>query len=204
MIPFIARLLNPLLSPVFAFTILLVLIPLSTRSWGAFRLVHWLIACLFSSGLIYIYISYLKHKRMIHSRELVEREHRISPLTFAILSYALGYLLLTGLNASAIVRALMLCYVTNSILVLMITRRWKISLHTTALANAVMAIVYYGGWVMLPAFGLIPIVAAARIQTQKHDLLQVGAGALLGVIMTGLQLYWLGLPSGNLSWVFKS
>jgi phosphoglycerol transferase MdoB-like AlkP superfamily enzyme len=152
-----------------------------------------LIACAFSSGLIFLYISYLKYKRAINTTELVDREHRINPLTFAVLSYALGYVFLTGFNAPAIVRALMLCYVTNSILVLIITRRWKISLHTTSLGNAVMALVYYGGWMMIPAFGLIPIVAAGRVQTQKHDLLQVGAGALLGTVMTGLQFYFFGL-----------
>ncbi len=156
-------------------------------------MIHWLLACTFSSGLIFLYVSYLKHKRAINTTELVDREHRINPLTFAVLSYAIGYVLLTWFNAPAIVRALMLCYVTNSILALIITRRWKISLHTTSLGNAVMALVYHGGWVMIPAFGLIPIVAAGRVQTQKHDLLQVSAGALLGTVMTGLQFYFFGV-----------
>lgn len=159
-------------------------------------MIHWLIACAFSSGLIFVYVIYLKYKRAIKTTELVEREHRINPLTFAVLSYALGYVFLTGFNAPAVVRALMLCYVTNSILVLIITRRWKISLHTTALGNASMALVYHVGWLMMPVFGLIAIVAAGRVQTQKHDLLQVGAGALLGTAMTGLQFYFFGLESG--------
>ena len=91
----------------------------------------------------------------------------------------------------------MFCYVTTSVLVLMITRRWKISMHTTAIANATMALVYHWGWTVLPVLGLIPIVAAARIKTQRYDLLQVSAGALLGSIMTMLQLYWFGLRSGS-------
>jgi hypothetical protein len=196
MIPFIARIFNPLLSPLFAFTILIAVIPVSIQETEGLKLIHWLIACVFSSGLIFLYVIYLKYKRAIHTTELVEREHRMNPVTFAILSYALGYVFLTAFNAPAIVRALMLCYVTNSILVLIITRRWKISLHTTALGNAVMALVYYLGWMMIPAFGLIAIVAAGRVQTQKHDLLQVGAGALLGTAMTGLQFYFFGLKSG--------
>ena len=195
MITSIARIFNPLLSPVFAFTLLLALIPaVSDRD---LRLIYWLISCLFSSGLIFVYISYLKYKRVIKSTELIDREHRISPLTFAVISYALGYLLLTVLNAPPIVRGLMFCYVTTSVLVLMITRRWKISMHTTAIANATMALVYHWGWTVLPVLGLIPIVAAARIKTQRYDLLQVSAGALLGSIMTMLQLYWFGLRSGS-------
>ena len=192
MITSIARIFNPLLSPVFAFTLLLALIPIAAPN-SDLRLIHWLVACLFSSGLIFIYISYLKYKRAIQSTELVDREHRINPLTFSIFSYALGYLLLTVLSAPLIVCGLMFCYVTTGVLVLMITRRWKISLHTTAIANASMALVYYWGWPVFPMLGLIPIVAAARIKTQNHDLLQVSAGALLGSIMTMLQLYWFGL-----------
>jgi hypothetical protein len=193
MIPFIARLFNPLLSPVFGFTILIAMIPVSTQETSGLKMIHWFIACTFSSGLIFLYITYLKYKRAIHTTELVDREHRINPLTFSVLSYAIGYVLLTGFYAPPIVRALMLCYVTNSILALIITRRWKISLHTTSLGNAVMALVYHGGWMMIPAFGLLPIVAAGRVQTQKHDLLQVSAGALLGTVMTGLQFYFFGL-----------
>ena len=196
MITSIARIFNPLLSPVFAFTLLIALIPIAAPS-SDLRLIHWLIACLFSSGLIFAYISYLKYKRVIRSTEFIDREHRISPLTFAVISYALGYLFLTVLNAPPIVRGLMFCYVTTSVLVLMITRRWKISMHTTAIANATMALVYHWGWTVLPVLGLIPIVAAARIKTQRHDLLQVGAGALLGASITILQLYWFGLQSGS-------
>ena len=196
MIISIARIFNPLLSPVFAFTLLLALIPITTPDRDL-RLIYWLISCLFSSGLIFAYISYLKYKRVIKSTELVDREHRISPLTFAVISYALGYLLLTVLSAPPIVCGLMFCYVTTGVLVLMITRRWKISMHTTAIANATMVLVYHWGWTVLPVLGLIPIVAAARIKTQRHDLLQVTAGALLGSIMTMLQLYWFGLQSGS-------
>ena len=78
MITSIARIFNPLLSPVFAFTLLLALIPaVSDRD---LRLIYWLISCLFSSGLIFVYISYLKYKRVIKSTELIDREHRISPM----------------------------------------------------------------------------------------------------------------------------
>ena len=129
MIISIARIFNPLLSPVFAFTLLLALIPITTPDRDL-RLIYWLVSCLFSSGLIFAYISYLKYKRVIKSTELVDREHRISPLTFAVISYALGYLLLTVLSAPPIVCGLMFCYVTTGVLVLMITRRWKISMHT--------------------------------------------------------------------------
>jgi hypothetical protein len=193
MISFITRLFNPLVSPLVAFTILIAWMPVSLQETTALKMLHWIIASTFSGGLIFLYISYLKYKQVINTTELVEREHRINPLTFAIISYAVGYVLLTASNAPAIVRALMLCYVTNSIVVLIITRRWKISLHTTALGNAVMALVYYGGWMLIPVFGLIPIVAAGRVQSKKHDLLQVSVGGLLGTVMTGLQFYFLGI-----------
>jgi membrane-associated phospholipid phosphatase len=181
----ISRIFNPLLNPVIAFAILIFS---ASRLGGAQQMGYFTIATVFSSATIYAYIYYLKHKRVIHSTEFIVREHRINPLTFGVLSYALGFFFLTLFNAPPIVRGLMFCYVTNTIVVLLITRRWKISIHTTAIANPLVAIVYQFGWMALPILGLVPLVGFARVKMGRHDVLQVAAGGLLGILMTALQL----------------
>jgi membrane-associated phospholipid phosphatase len=181
----ISRVFNPLLNPVIAFAVLI---------WGTPKLsalqqvLYWTIATVFSSATIYGYIYYLKHKRVIHSTEFIVREHRINPLTFGVLSYALGFFFLTLFNAPPIVRGLMFCYVTNTIVVLLITRQWKISVHTTAIANPLVAIVYQFGWTLFPILALVPLVGYSRVKLDRHDILQVAAGGLLGMIMTAVQL----------------
>jgi membrane-associated phospholipid phosphatase len=185
MAQFISRVFNPLLNPVIAFALLIFMAP---KMGAGAQIFYFTIAAIFSSLVIFGYIYYLKHKRVIQSTELIVREHRINPLTFAVLSYATGFFFLTLFNAPAIVRGLMFCYVTNTIVVLMITRRWKISIHTTAMANPLVAIVYQFGWMLLPILGLVPLVGLSRVKMGRHDLLQVTAGGLLGVLMTALQL----------------
>ena len=75
-------------------------------------------------------------------------------------------------------------------MVLLITRRWKISIHTTAIANPLVAIVVHFGWMMAPILVLVPIVGLARVKMKRHDEWQVAAGGLIGVVMTAVQLYF--------------
>ena len=84
----------------------------------------------------------------------------------------------------------MFCYVTNALVVLLITRRWKISLHTAAIANPLVAIVVQFGWVVAPILVLVPIVGLARVKMKRHDELQVMAGGMVGIVMTAVQLYF--------------
>jgi membrane-associated phospholipid phosphatase len=185
----ISRVFNPLLNPVIAFALLIFVAPkMAVKISPAAQMFYFTIAAVFSSFVIFGYIYYLKHKRVIQSTELIVREHRINPLTFAVLSYALGFFFLTLFQAPAIVRGLMFCYVTNTMVVLLITRRWKISIHTTAMANPLVAIVHQFGWMFAPILVLVPLVGFSRVKMGRHDLWQVTAGGLLGVLMTALQL----------------
>ena len=187
----ISRIFNPLINPVIAFAVLLFGAPSLTPSttWGA-RLFYFAIATLFSSVIIFAYICYIKHKNVINSTELIVREHRINPLTLGVLSYATGFFFLTLFGAPSIVRGLMFCYVTNAIIVLLITRRWKISIRTTTVANSLVAIVAQFGWMMAPILVLVPIVGLARVKMKRHGALQVVAGGVIGVVMTAVQLYF--------------
>jgi membrane-associated phospholipid phosphatase len=183
----VSEVFNPLINPIVTFLIL-ALGDQEQRTQNIF--LNWIVAITFASGLIFLYIAYLKQKRAIDSTELIIREQRISPLTFAVLSYALGFGVLTMLNAPWLMRGLMFCYATNTMVVLMITRRWKISIHTTGIAGPLVALTYQFGWMLLPLYILIPIVGLARVKMHRHTHLQVFAGGILGVVMTIVQLYY--------------
>jgi membrane-associated phospholipid phosphatase len=183
----VSEVFNPLINPIMTFLIL-ALGDQEQRTQNIF--LNWIVAITFASGLIFLYIAYLKQKRAIDSTELIIREQRISPLTFAVLSYALGFGVLTMLNAPWLMRGLMFCYATNTMVVLMITRRWKISIHTTGIAGPLVALTYQFGWMLLPLYILIPIVGLARVKMHRHTHLQVVAGGILGVAMTIVQLYY--------------
>ncbi|NJM45366.1 MAG: hypothetical protein HC860_03715 [Alkalinema sp. RU_4_3] len=183
----VSEVFNPLINPIVTFLVLAMDDPAQPT---AKIFLNWAVAIAFASGLIFLYIAYLKQKRVIESTELVIREQRISPLTFAVLSYALGFGVLTLLNAPWLMRGLMFCYATNTMVVLMITRRWKISIHTTGIAGPLVALTYQFGWMLLPLYILIPIVGLSRVKMHRHTPLQVVAGGILGVAMTIVQLYY--------------
>ena len=187
----VSRIFNPLINPVIAFAVLLFGAPgvTSNMTWDA-RLFYFAIATMFSSVIIFAYIRYLKYKQVINSAELIVREHRINPLTLGVLSYAVGFFFLTLFDAPSIVRGLMFCYITNAIVVLLVTRRWKVSIHTATIANSLTAIVFQFGWMMAPILALVPIVGLARVKLKRHNELQVAAGGLIGVVMTAVQLYF--------------
>jgi hypothetical protein len=183
---FISEFFSPLLVPLLTFMCVLSNhpeIPPSSRFF------YFIVAAIFSSVSIALYVSYLKQMQVIESTELLLREQRISPLTFAVWSYSFGYLCLHLFQAPDLMKGVMFCYATNSLLLLLITRHWKISMHMSAVAGSIVALTYaYQLQIFWPVYLLIPIVGMARIKMQRQNALQVIAGALLGSVMTAMQL----------------
>ncbi|WP_431630820.1 hypothetical protein [Alkalinema pantanalense] len=154
------------------------------------KILAYSITILFSSLIVFGYVFYLKYLGVIKSTDLSQREERIIPLTVALLSYSLGYVFLTMLKMPMLLRGLMFCYAANTLIILMITRRWKISLHTTGIAGPIVALTYQFGLVMLPFYSLIPIVGMSRVLSKRQQVPQVIAGGLLGLGLTAVQLHF--------------
>ena len=151
------------------------------------------IATMFASVIPIGHVLFLKHTRKIDSIDVDDRTKRLVPLAVGIGSYLLGFLLLLRFQAPVLVSGLMFCYAVNTLLVLIITRWWKISIHATGMGGPLVALSYQFGWVIAPFYILVVMVSAARIVLEKHTVAQVTAGALLGMGMTTLQLHFLFL-----------
>lgn len=111
-----------------------------------------------------------------------------------MVSYLLGSVALVILRAPVFVTSLMLCYLGNTLVMMTITFRWKISVHASGIAGPTTLLVQSLGLVFsLLSLLLIP-VGWARIRLEAHTLNQFVAGALVTVITTWLQLaVYLGL-----------
>jgi len=103
------------------------------------------------------------------------RRERFIPFLVTITSYVMGTVSLVVVQAPAPITALMACYIVNGLVLLVITLRWKISIHASGVASPVTALVYLLGTRMLPLFMLF---------LQK----QITAGALLSSVLTWLQM----------------
>ena len=116
------------------------------------------------------------------------RIERFIPFLATITSYVMGPVALIIVQAPPPLTALMACYIVNGLVLLVITLRWKISIHASGIASPVTALVYLLGTRMLPLFMLFLPVAWARLELKAHDKKQITAGALLSSALTWLQM----------------
>jgi membrane-associated phospholipid phosphatase len=192
----VSAIFHPLVMPAIAFTLL---VAADSTDDLLHKLIVEGIAMIFSVILVPAYIFFLKRKGAIDSADITIREQRINPLLMAVVSYAIGFLLLKAVGASSLIQGLMFCYSTNTLLIVLITNWWKVSIHTTAMSGPLVVMAYQFSSIVLPFFVLIPLVGASRLILKRHTFAQVLVGAAIGLLMTALQIrlffsgaYWQG------------
>lgn len=136
----------------------------------------------------FIYLASLKSNHEIDSLEVNTRTRRKRPLIVTLISHLIGFIILRMMKAPNIVSALMFCYMLNTLIVLLITFYWKISVHAAGLAGPLAGLTFYFGPSIFILYPLIIIVGIARVILKRHTPMQVLAGSLLGLGCTYLQL----------------
>lgn len=134
---------------------------------------------------------YLLRKGIIKDIYATDRTTRTEPFLWAMASYLLGVTALMFAKAPFAVTALMSCYFGNAIVMLLITLKWKISIHAVGVSGPITALVFQLGMKMLPFFILLLPVSWARLELKAHDKRQVAAGAILSSFLTWLQMDFL-------------
>jgi membrane-associated phospholipid phosphatase len=130
-------------------------------------------------------------RKMHTDMDITDRTKRTLPLFFAVCSYLIGFLVLLSMGAPALTTALMLIYSSNTLIILFINFSWKISIHTMGVAGPTVALTYLFGFAGLLFGLLIPLVMWSRVKLKKHTISQVIAGAIAGIILTYVQLYFI-------------
>jgi membrane-associated phospholipid phosphatase len=110
------------------------------------------------------------------------REQRRRPLLITLICAGVGWLVLAlgaaPVGMTTVAAALWLQVAT----ILLVTLRWKISVHTAAAAGGATLI-----WTLLgsamPFLLVVPLIAWSRIRLRHHTFPQTLAGALLGSIV---------------------
>ncbi len=146
------------------------------------------IADLFASGLIILCLFIFIRLGLINSPDIPDRKQRSLPLIVAAIVLFTGFLALSFAQAPKLMQGLMLCYATETLIVATISYWWKISIHTASMACSLVALTYRFGAIVLPFYLLLLIVGEARIVLKRHTIAQVIAGALLGIILSAIQL----------------
>jgi membrane-associated phospholipid phosphatase len=117
-----------------------------------------------------------------------DRQTRFKPFLGAVLSYLLGLVALIAASAPDLVSVLMAGYFVNTAIMMLITLRWKISIHASGIAGPATYLVYAFGTHLWPVFLLIIPVGWARLKLKAHTPSQVATGFFLTVALTYIQL----------------
>ena len=145
--------------------------------------------CLFFSTILpIITVLYLKNQGLISDLDASNKEERLLPLAFGALFFLIGFIILKKINSPIIIQAIIFCSLINTILVWLITKHWKISIHTLALSSSATIFWLIGYNYMLPMLLLLALIVTARIINNSHTFLQAIIGIVVGIISTYTQL----------------
>ena len=148
-----------------------------------------LVTAVFFSGVLPILIIFIQRRSGIVTEMMVnERDERTKPFLGAISSYVLGTFALVYLKAPVSMVYLMACYLVNSLFMMIITLRYKISIHASGVAGPATFLVHQYGVRLWPLTLVMVVVGWARLELRMHTVGQVAWGVLVTVLLTLTQL----------------
>ena len=139
---------------------------------------------------VFIIVQILRGK--ITDVHVMERQQRNGPFLVAVLSAAIGALVMKFFGARLEIWGVALVFAINGLVLYVITARWKISIHVAVLSAAILA-----GAVMIPnldwrlAGWTIPLIIWARYVRKRHTAWQGLMGFIVAIFITSASIYML-------------
>lgn len=158
----------------------------ATRASGRHDFVLWTFLSIFFSTIVpalYVVIQIMRGK--ITDVHVMEREQRGGPFLVAVISVAIGAFALKTIGAPAVVWGIGLVLLVNGLVLLWITKFWKISMHVSVLTSVVIASI-----ILIPSVSIwslvwmIPALMWARATRGRHSPWQGVAGCLVSGALT--------------------
>lgn len=133
----------------------------------------------------------LRKQRKLVDQDASVKEERNLPYFIALIFYAAGFLLMIKYDINLISTAFSFCYISNTLITMVINRFWKISAHAMGAAGAMAAVGFAFGWLGLILFPIVFIVGWSRIKLKCHNFAQVAAGIILAALSVYLQMFFI-------------
>ena len=136
---------------------------------------------------IFLFI-YFKRKGKLIDLDASIKEERTVPFIFSGIIYLLGFIILMLNNINLISIAFWFCYISNTFIVVLINKNWKISVHAMGSSGPLAVLIFLLGPIG-SLFIIVPFaVGWSRIRLKCHTFAQVFFGALLGFASTYFQI----------------
>lgn len=187
-------LLHPLVLPVYLVVFLLTATPFAFCSGGVKFYIAWVVA-LYGVVVPLLALGVLRSLGRISDWRLDSRRERVWPLAVGALCYLLCAVTLAKVPSLVFLRKFMVAAACCELMCLVVSLRWKISLHLTAMGAAVALLVIMS--IADPGRSLVPLavavfaagaLASARLGLGCHSGAQVAAGFCGGFCVTVLTM----------------
>lgn len=149
----------------------------------------WSTAVAASGGIQIAFVLWLARRGRVAAYDVPERSQRSVPYMFSVAISFLGMIVLMVLDASVFLWGLLWCYSVNTLILAIINRFWKISAHMMGATGPMSAMVPITGPWLIAAAPFLVLLGWSRVHLGSHNVAQVVAGSLAGVILTVLQLF---------------
>lgn len=144
----------------------------------------------FFNGFLFPILMFLILMRMgkIVDHDATLKEERTLPYLLGAAISAIGLIISIVISFNIVLAGMWVCYISNTLFLIVINKNWKISAHATGAAGPLAAMVYVGGINNLIFVFLLILIAWSRVELKKHTPMQVVAGSILGFFSTYFQL----------------
>ena len=197
---FLSTALSPLLMPTFGLFFAFWVSVLCLLTYGT-RVTVLLVCMGITCILPLIFLSVLRHFKLITDLHVEQREQRPIPYLFTAVCYLVAAYYLYYIHSPQWLIMFMVGSAVAVLLLALISLKWKISAHMTGIGGLV-AIVYQIHVMGLSAFDLYwllcivilvaGLLGSARMALKRHDIWQVLAGAVVGFLSVSLTMRFFG------------
>jgi hypothetical protein len=129
-----------------------------------------------------LYVIWLLYRGEVTDFHLRVREQRIRPMIVIVTTTSGAWLMLIVRHAPSLLVDVATAGMAITLILLLVTLRWKISGHTTAISSFVVLCCLLIGPAAAPMILSVPLVTWARVRLRRHTLAQTIAGAALGTL----------------------
>ena len=197
---FLTTVLSPLLMPTYGVFLALWISVLCLLPYGvrvSVLLMCMGITCIFPL----IFLSVLRHFKLVKDLHVEVREQRLIPYLFTVLCYLVAAYYLYYCHSPQWFVMFMVGSAITVLVMALINLKWKISAHMAGIGG-VIALVYQIHVLGLSAFDLFwllciciilaGMLGSARLALKRHDIWQVLAGAIVGFLCVSMTIRLLG------------
>ena len=142
-------------------------------------------------------IGFMVKKGMTSHMDIPERSQRIVPFMIFSLIYLVTFFISVWTGLPGVFNAVLFAIFINTIIYGIITLWWKISIHCAGIAGYLSATTLIFGPRHVILWLIVPALCWSRIRVKAHTPMQTLAGAVLGGVLTWLEIwladYWFNI-----------